>query len=223
LPFYEYDPKYANYKGKLDYTIFDNLDYLILEINNLKNQASSDAIIEYCSTKNIKIIKKFLINFPIYPINWSGYGENKTDYIKFTGLDNIDYKKRFYDCITSCKNSNLKSDLSMDLTTFIENNFHKQLIFTHSLHPTNILLHELWRNIFSILTINIDDYNYTFDKQLIDYWHNPFTTKMVKDLNIEFETIIDDNFYIDRYTTNVKNILSTADTTLRIKLFSLQL
>ena len=207
LPFYEYDEKYIKYIGILNYNIFDNLDYLIIEINNLDNQASSKKIIEYCSSKNTKIIKTFLIKFPIYPINWSGFGENKDDYINFIDLDNIDYKEKFKKCILSCEKSNAESDLSMEITQFINNNFTKQLLFTHSLHPTNILLYELWKSIFNNISLDINNYNYKFDKQLIDCWYNPFTTKMIKDLNIEFKTIVDDNFYIDRYNSNKNNFL----------------
>lgn len=90
----------------------------------------------------------------------------------------------------------------MKITEFIENNFNKKLLFTHSLHPTNILLFELWKSIFNNLSINIDDYIFIFNKELIDCWYNPFTSKMIKDLNIEFETIVDDIFYINRYNEN---------------------
>lgn len=95
LPFYEYDLNYIEYRGILDYKIFDDLDYLIIEINNfdIDNQESSTKIIDYCLNKNIKIIKTFLIKFPIFPINWSGYGENKNDYLNWVGLETIDYKK----------------------------------------------------------------------------------------------------------------------------------
>jgi hypothetical protein len=206
LPFYEYDPNYSGYKGILDYKIFDKLDILIIEKNNLDNQASSCKIIDYCLNKNIKIIKTFLIKFPIYPINWSGYGENNADYLNWTGLDNVDYKEKFNKCILSCRKSNEESDLSINLTNFIENNFNKQLLFTHSLHPTNILLYELWRNIFTNISLNIDDYNYTFKNELIEFWYNPYTTKMIKDLDIQFNTIIDDNFYINRYNEHISMI-----------------
>ena len=66
LPFYEYDTAYVGYKGKLDYSIFDNLDILIIEINTLNNEASSKKIIDYVQDKNIKIYKTFLIIFPIH-------------------------------------------------------------------------------------------------------------------------------------------------------------
>ena len=80
LPFYIYDQNCAMHSGNiLNYSIFDNLDVLVIEINNLDNEASSQKIINYCKNKNIKTIKTFLIKFPIYPINWSGYGENIKD------------------------------------------------------------------------------------------------------------------------------------------------
>jgi hypothetical protein len=202
IPFYEYDNKYPGYKNNLKYDIFDDLDILIIENNNLDNIASSGKIIEYCRDKKIKIIKTFLIKFPIYPINWSGYGENISDYKNWGGLDNIDYKKKFKECIESCRESNILSDLSTDITDFIEKNYNKKLLFTHSLHPTNILLYELWRNIFKKLNLNIDDYDYIFENELIKYWYNPFTTKMIADLNILFDTIVDDNFYIQRFNKN---------------------
>ena len=104
LPFYEYDPNFpGGYKGKLDYSIFDNIDILIIEINSLSldNQASSEKIIDYCINKNIKIIKTFLIKFPIYPLNWSGYGLNTKEYSNWDGLDKIDYKTKFKKCIES--------------------------------------------------------------------------------------------------------------------------
>jgi hypothetical protein len=40
-------------------------------------------IIDYVMSKNIKIVKTSLIKFPIYPINWSGYDENRNDYLNF--------------------------------------------------------------------------------------------------------------------------------------------
>jgi hypothetical protein len=206
LPFYEYDPTYQYYKGILDYTIFDNLDFLIIEINNLDNQASSQKIINYCKNKDIKIIKTFLIKFPIYPINWSGFGENNKDYLNWCGLDNINYQEKFNKCIESVRQSNIESDLSTDLTDFICINFNKQLLFTHSLHPTNVLLYQLWKHILIHFSINIDNYKYIFNDELINYWHNPFTSKMLKDLDIKFETVVDDNFYIKRYNTNKHNI-----------------
>ena len=207
LPFYDYDPTYQYYKGILDYIIFDNLDFLIIEINNLDNQASSQKIINYCKNKDIKIIKTFLIKFPIYPINWSGFGENKKDYLNWCGLDNINYQDRFNKCIESVRQSNIESDLSIDLTEFICNNFNKQLLFTHSLHPTNILLYQLWKHIIIHFSINIDNYKYIFNDELINYWHNPFTSKMIKDLDIKFETIVDDDFYIKRYNMNKHTIM----------------
>jgi hypothetical protein len=206
LPFYEYDPNYSDYKGFLDYTIFDNLDILIIENNNLDNQASSKKIINYCLNKNIKIISTFLIKFPIFPINWSGYEENKNDYLNWNGLDNIDYKRKFKECMLSCRKSNAECNLSLDISDFIEKNFNKRLLFTHSLHPTNVLLYELWRSIFANLSINIDHYKYIFNKQLILCWYNPFTTKMITDLDIKFDTVIDDTFYINRYNNN-KSVL----------------
>lgn len=55
---------------------------------------------------------------------------------------------------------------------------------------------------FTNLFINIEDYNYIFKEELIPGWHNPFTTKMMKDLDIQFYQIVDDDFYINRYETN---------------------
>jgi len=202
LPFYEYDPNYPGYKGKLDYSIFNEQDILVIEINPLSEQ-----IVDYCTNKNIKIIKTFLIKFPIYPINWSGFGDNKNDYLNWT--TNIDYKKKFKECIKSMREYNSKSDLSIELTEFVENNFNKQLLFTHSLHPTNVLLYQLWKYILQNLSINIEDNEYIFTHQLIDCWYNPFTSKMITDLDIQFtDVIIDDQFYIDRYKKMSKKYLN---------------
>jgi len=207
LPYYLYDKKYIEYNGQiLNYAIFDNLDCLIIENNNLDCEASSKKIIDYCLNKNIKIIKTFLIKFPIFPINWSGYGENKNDYLNWLDLNNVDYKSKFRICIESCNKNNKDSDLSMDLTNFIENNFNKKLLFTHSLHPTNILLYELWRHIFHNININIDNETYIFNNELILFWSNPFTSKMITELNIEFNVNIDDNFYVARYHKNISNM-----------------
>ena len=207
LPFYLYDNNYQENCDYLDYSIIDDLDILIIEINKLDNKASSKKIIEYCYNKNpsIKIIKTFLIKFPIYPINWSGYGENGNDYINWSDLQLIDYNKRFEKCVESCKKNNMESDLTLDISNFIENNFAKQLLFTHSLHPTNVLLYELWKSIFKCLEINIDEFTFNFKEELILCWSNPFTEKMMKDLNIQFQTIVDDNFYIQRYNENKSN------------------
>jgi hypothetical protein len=217
LPFYLYDTKFPVYKGILDYSIFDNLDILVIEINKLENEASSNKIINYCKSKNenIKIIKTFLIKFPIYPINWSTYSENKQDYLNWNGLDNIDYKEKFNKCIESVRKNNIESDLSIDLTNFILNNFNKQLLFTHSLHPTNKLLYELWKHIFFHLSINIDNYKYNLKNELITGWFNPFTSKMVKDLDIKFTTRIDDDFYIKRYNNNKNKFLLDDYNTLK--------
>ena len=76
------------------------------------------------------------------------------------------------------------------------------MLFTHSLHPTNILLYELYKSIFNSLNIDITKNQYYFNGELIQCWYNPFTTKMMIDLKVEFTTIIDDNFYIDRYNNN---------------------
>ena len=140
LPFYVYDKLFPGYIGELDYSIFNNLDILIIENNNLDCKASSNNIINYCKNKNIKIFKTCLIKFPIYPINWSGYCENIKDYKDWIGLDNIDYKLKFEKCLISLSNNIAKSDLNKNIIDFIKNNFNKQLLFTHSLHPTNILL-----------------------------------------------------------------------------------
>lgn len=202
LPFYEYDEKYFAFKENLDYNIFDELDILIIENNSLNNSASSNKIISYCLEKNIKIIKTCLIKFPIYPINWSGYGENIKDYLNWKNLNDIDYKEKFNDILSNLKNDFQKTDLDINIINFIENNFSKVLLFTHSLHPTNILLYELWRSIFNSININIDNYIFIFNNELINFWYNPFTTKLINDLNIEFEINVDEDFYIKRYNDN---------------------
>ena len=215
LRFFEYDPSYSGYiEGtKLDYSIFNGLNILVIEPNSLDNEASSDKIIDYLKNKNVKIINTFLIKFPIYPLNWSGYGENKKDYLNWNGLDKIDYKDKFKKCIESMRKHNIKSDLSTDITDFIENNFHKQLLFTHSLHPTNILLYHLWKYILQHISINIDNENINLQgAPIIDCWRNPLTSKLVNDLDIEFKNVvIDDQFYIDRYN-KYKKITIGMDT-----------
>ena len=203
LPFYEYDPSYPHYIGKLDYSILNDIDILIIEINSLDNEASSEKIINYLQHKNVKIIKTFLIKFPIYPINWSGYGENISDYLNWCGLDKIDYKEKFKKCIENMRKNNIKSDLSCKITNFVETNFNKQHLFLHSLHPTNILLYQLWKYILQYLSINIEDNKYIFTEELISCWINPLTSKMIKDLDIQFrDVVIDDKFYINRYEEN---------------------
>jgi hypothetical protein len=85
------------------------------------------------------------------------------------------------------------------------------------LHPTNVLLYELWRYILIHLSINIDNYQYNFgNNQLINFWYSPFTSKMVKDLDIKFTTIIDDNFYIERYEKNVLLLASAGDKSVHV-------
>lgn len=211
LPFYIYDEKFSEYHNItnhpiLDYSLFENIDVLIIENNNLTNQASSTKIIEYCLNLNVKIIKTCLLKFPIYPLNWSGYGENKKDYERWDELNNIDFITRFDECIDSMLTDINKTDLSIDIINFIKSNFNKQLLFTHSLHPTNVLLYELYKSIFQMLNIDITQHKYYFNNELIDCWYNPFTTKMMIDLKIEFTPIIDDSFYINRYNT-YKSIL----------------
>jgi hypothetical protein len=211
LPFYEFDTNYPDYNGRiLNYKIFNEIDILIIENNNLTNQASSSKIIEYCNERKIQVIKTFLIYFPIYPINWSGYGENVSDYMNWNAdLNSIDYSIKFKNLIKKCRKYNELSDLSTELTDFIEENFNKQLLFDHCLHPTNILLYEVWRYIFKNLCINIHDYQFDFDlngKNIVEsYQFNPFTQKMIDDLDIKFTNIcIDDNFYINRHKVKMK-------------------
>jgi hypothetical protein len=215
LQFYQYDEKImCGYRGILDYNIFNDLDILIIENNNLENQASSEKIINYCKNKNskIKIIKTCLLKFPIYPINWSGYGENKNDYLNWTGLENINYVDKFNKILNNMEKEIINTDLNNSIVEFIRNNFNKVLLFTHSLHPTNILLYELWRLILKNLDIDIQKYKYIFTNELILCWFNPFTSKMVNDLNINFDCLINeckinDEFYISRYKENINNIL----------------
>lgn len=207
LPFYEYDENYPYFKNdQLNYEIFDELDILIIEINNLNNNASSEKIITYCHNKNIKIIRTFLIKFPIYPINWSGYGEKTSDYLNWIDLDKIDYKTKIQEILINCRIDNKNSDLTLEISDFIENNFNKKLLFTHSLHPTNVLLYELYRNIFEKLYINIDNYKFNFKEEIINCWFNPFTTKMLTDLDIKFDIIVNDDFYLRRYKENIELI-----------------
>ena len=184
LPFYIYD---NNDQHSIDYTIFDDLDVLVLETNNLNNCASSNKITNYCVNKNanIKIIKTFLVKFPIYPINWSGYGENKQDYINWIDINKIDFNSKFEKCMLSLIENNKRSDLNLEISNFVKCNFNKKLLFTHSLHPTNVLLYVIWKYILYHLNINIDDYKYEFNGELINCWYNPFTNKMISDLNIE--------------------------------------
>lgn len=208
LPFYIYDINYIYYKCKLDYKIFNEIDILIIENNKLNCEASSQKIIQYCikNHKNIKIIKTCLIKFPIFPINWSGHGENKKDYENWKDLDKIDYKQKFNYLISKLKNDFTYTNLDVNIVKFIEDNFNKKLLFTHSLHPTNILLYELWKSIFKNLNIDITNYNYNYTSELILFWNNPFTSKMIIDLNIQFQIDVDDNFYIKRYNQNKDNI-----------------
>ena len=219
-PFYEYcdfvGKKGARYRGILDYSIFDDLDILVLENNSVPshNQASSERIINYLKNKNVKIIKTFLLKFPIFPLNWNGIGDNIRDFDNWTGLKNIDYKERFKRCIESMRKSNIESDISIELTNFVEENFNKQYLFKHSLHPKNRLLYELWKYILQHLNINIQDCKYIFPrrKEIIrDVSHNPYTTKMIKDLHIEYKkhVVISDEFYNKRYKERcqlVKNV-----------------
>ena len=187
-PFWEYSDKFNANPRILNYEIFNELNILIIENNNLTNNASSELIIKYCKDKNIKIIITCLLKFPIYPINWSGYGENINDYINFNGLENINYIDKFNKCLNSLYKDIQDTDLNVDIVDFIKDNFSKKLLFTHSLHPTNILLFELWKHIFKNLNINIYDYEYTFPPYeiLFHSWINPFTNKMIKDLEINF-------------------------------------
>ena len=118
--------------------------------------------------------------------------KGEVDYNIFNELEWCDLEKmilkKIDKCILSLINENKKSDLSLDISKFIENNFNKKLLFTHSLYPTNYLLYEIWKSIFDNLNINIIDYNYDLNKnELINCSFNPFTIKMMIDLDIQFE------------------------------------
>ena len=139
--FYDYDMKYNKKNLILDYNIFNNIDILIIELNNLDCQASSLKIIEYTlnNNKNVKIIKTIL--------------------------------------------------------------------FSHSLHPTNILLEKLWKYILINLNIDLDKYNFNYKNEIITTWNNAFTRKMIKDLNIQFKINVDDKFYKRRYRRNKNKVI----------------
>lgn len=203
---YMYDPSYFEYKGSiLDYNIFDDLDILIISMNLYTNEVSSEKIINYLKSKNIKIIKVFLIKFPIYPLNWSGFGMNRKDLLNWNGLDNIDYKCKFKECIKSMYKSNENSDLSIEITKYVEKFFDKQYLFLSSLHPTNKLLYVLWKYILQHLSINIENHKYIFSNELLPGDTNPFTSKMIKDLDIQIENAnINDKFYINKYNESVE-------------------
>jgi hypothetical protein len=196
LRLYEFDKKYTLYNGsEFDYIVFDNIDTLIIENNNYEGNISSEQIISYCISRNIKIIKTCMLKFPIFPINWSGYGYKKTDFENYNSIDHTDYKIKFKECLTSVQKSLLSTDLSLNIVDFIQSNFNKKLLFSHSLHPTNVLFYEVWRSILKNLNINIDDHKYNLDVECINVWRNPFTTKMVSDLDIQFDVLIDNEFY----------------------------
>ena len=142
------------------------------------------------------------IRFSIFPINWNGYGENKKDYIYWTDLHKIDYQSKFKKCINTVRKQIAKTDLHPFIADYIEENFNKEYLFSHCMHPTNVLFYQIWRSLFICLKLNIEDYRYTFEKELVLNWLNPFTKKMVKDLNIQFDTYVDDDFYIKRYEEN---------------------
>lgn len=107
------------------------------------------------------------------------------------------------------RKNNIESDLSTELTDFVEQNFNKQLLFLDGLHPSNVLLYQLWKYILQKLFINIEDYKYIFAGEFFNRYNFhviPFTTKIIKDLDIKFTNIINDQFYIDRYNKNKKYI-----------------
>lgn len=210
VSFFDFDKKYNGYNGykgiELDYHIFNNIDILIIENNNFDNEISSEKIINYCLYSDIKIIKTCLLKMPIFPLNWSGYGDNYNDYENWVGLDNIDYVSKFNNCINSLENSIQNSDLSIDIVNYIKENFSNKLLFLHSLHPTNDLLYQLYKSIFKNLDINIDNYIYNFDTEILVGWVNPYTTKIVNDLNINFNVEISDDFYNNKYLNYLDNI-----------------
>ena len=219
--FFEYDEGFPDfYKGTLNYACFNDIDLLIIQNNNLNvnNQASSKRIINFCKSKNIKILQIPLLYFPIYPINWDGKGYNKKHLASFYKHKDIDYTLKLKHVLSNIKNEIRKSDISIELFYFIQNNFRKQLLFIHSLHPTNKLLVHLWKYIFDLLGFEFNNSQYTFNYQLIDNgWYNPFTSKMVKDLNIKITQkqltnlnlkykLIDDEFYINLFNQNPINV-----------------
>ena len=81
-------------------------------------------------------------------------------------------------------------------------------------YDQDVLLYQLWKHILIHLSINIDNYQYNFqNNELInDWWYNPFTSKMIKDLDIKFTTTVDDNFYIERYNNYSAAVNSAGDT-----------
>ncbi len=151
--------------------------------------------------KKVKIIKTFILKFPIFTLNWSGYGENEKDYVLWEGLDAIDYNQKFENCIESMRKNNLRSDLSVEITEFVKENFNRKLLFSHSLHPTNILQYQLWKQIFKQMSIEIMEENFLGKRDLLRLktMINPFTKKMIKDLDIHFAIVPNDKFYLQRY------------------------
>lgn len=208
-----------NYFEILNYHIFDHLDILIIENNNLTNQASSRRIIEYAKEKNpnIKIIKICQINFPIFPINWTDNNEYNRDYKNWRGVKNIDFNRKFKLCCRKLYRTIAHTNYDESIVDYIKNNFHKKKLFATCSYPTNILLYKMWESIFSMLKLDFNKYN--FDKSyctpiLVPNKQNLYPLKLISDLNLEYteilkkESLIDENnsYYDKIYKKNKRYI-----------------
>ena len=206
--FNDYDTLRNKYAEILDYRKFDGLDVLIIEINSLTNQASSTNIIKYALSKNpnMKIIKVCCLEFLIFPINWNSQTDKSRNYKNWRGINKINFKVKFKVCIHSLYRQFKGTDYNTQIIEFIKNNFHKNKLFTSSTYPTNLLLCEMWKCLFLLMNnIPFEKYNFisSLKEELLDDPRpNPFTTKMISDLNIEYECNIDNNFYTKLYRNN---------------------
>jgi hypothetical protein len=209
---HDYDTLNNQYAEILDYRKFNELDTLIIEINSLTNQASSTNIIKYALEKNpnMKIIKVCQIDFLIFPINWNSQFDKSRNYKNWRGAHKINFKSKFRICINSLYRHFKNTDYDTKIIEFIKSNFHNQLLFTSCTYPTNILLCEMWKCLFSLMNIDFDKYNFASvlnEKELLnDPRPNPFTTKMISDLDITFNPKIDDKLYNKRYRKNTLHI-----------------
>lgn len=204
LNFFEYDDNFYDncVAPKLDYERFDICDIMIIEINSLKNQASSDKILDYMRVNNpkCKIIKTPLIYFPFFPFNKSGYGiitkekfKDKKHIKKY--LNTICYKTLFNTCLDNFRIYNDMSDI--DIYPFIKNNMEKTRLFNDCLHPTNVVLLEAAKLILQKLNIDVKEHD--LSKEIIPRTVYgiilPYTTKMINDLDVKYHVPVNDNYY----------------------------
>ena len=194
---YKYDDFEIN---KEDLKMFDSINVLIID----NDGSLCKTIIKYIKDNNLQInlIKICEIEFPIFPLNWNSKKDYARNYKNWKGINKINFTCKFNVCIKKLYRKFASIDYDENIIQYIKDNFSTKLLFTGTCYPTNHLINELWKCLFKKIWIknSIDDK--IRENILKNPKPNPYTTKMISDLNIKYFPYTNDKYYNIMYTKN---------------------